>query len=83
MLASGRNWKHIFGQLLETRKKFLAEGTQTGTVKISFCLSLLKSAVYIPKLQDMITSDMFDQLMMKHEWETAIDYFIIKSKSCV
>ena len=79
-MGSDEACAELFGELLEFRKQLLAEGPVVGSAQVGFCVGLIKAGIYLPLIQNMITPDVFDKLMVKHEWQAAIDYFVIRSK---
>ena len=74
-------WKEAFLSLMEMRNKILTEDTVTTHGKWMFALCLIQIALYIPDLQSLILPDMFQVLILKHNWQTAIDFFIARSKN--
>ncbi|OHT03462.1 hypothetical protein TRFO_06718 [Tritrichomonas foetus] len=78
VIALHHRWKEAFIQLLDIRKRILNDESQTGSARMVFALSLIKTSLYISHLQTLISPDMFDTMFLKHDCQTAIDFFIAK-----
>lgn len=73
-------WREAFLSLMEMRNKILTCDNRSGRTKWMFALCLIQIAMYIPDLQSLMLPDMFEVLIFKHNWQTAIDFFIARSK---
>jgi hypothetical protein len=69
----------IFRRLLEYRARLVAQAPPAGSTKLGFCVELIKSALYIPALRELIEPQVFGTPIMRQEWRSAIDYFIAES----
>lgn len=78
VIALRHRWKEAFIELLDIRKKILDGESQAGSARMTFTLSLIKTSLYISHLQTLISPDMFDTTFLKHDCQTAIDFFIAK-----
>jgi hypothetical protein len=70
--------QEMFGKMLERRLKFVEQAPAVGTPKLSFCIALIRGALYVPVLRKLIEPEVFGTPMMRHEWQAAIDYFIAR-----
>jgi hypothetical protein len=66
----------LFREMLERRKKLAEQASRPGLAQLGFCVSIVKGAVYVPALREMIEPSIFGTPMMRQEWHAAIDYFI-------
>ena len=78
-MGSHDNCSELFAELLEFRKKLLEDGADSRSAQVGYCTGLIKAGIYLPLVRQ-ITPDVFDKLMVKHEWQAAIDYFLIRSQ---
>lgn len=78
VIALRHRWKEAFIELLDIRKRILDGESQAGSARMTFTLSLIKTSLYISHLQTLISPDMFDTTFLKHDCQTAIDFFIAK-----
>jgi hypothetical protein len=77
LIASLRpDCQETFDYLLTFRKTLIADMPPNGSAKLGFCVTLIKGALYRKELRERIKPEVFGEVIMKHEWRAAIDYFI-------
>lgn len=67
-----------FQYLMEICQKMITEDSQTSSSRISFAEYLTRISLYIPQLQNLISPELFKLFVLKHDWQTAMDFFIAK-----
>jgi hypothetical protein len=68
--------KPLFQEMLDRRKRLADQASRPELAQLGFCVNMVKGAVYVPALREMIEPSIFGTGMMKQEWHAAIDYFI-------
>ena len=76
IIGLGSKWKEQLKEILDLKKKILDTETQAGSSKMIFSLSFIKSSLFIPNLQLLISPEVFNSSFWKHDCQTAIDFFI-------
>jgi hypothetical protein len=71
--------REIFRRLLECRARLVQQTPPAGSAKLGFCVGLIKGALYVPALRQLIEPQVFGTPIMRQEWRSAIDYFIADS----
>ncbi len=77
----GKQREKAFSDLLQFRQSLLDENPTINSAKMAFCNHLIKFTIYIPYFRDMISPDMFKDLLIQCDWQTVIDFFIVKSRT--
>ncbi|OHT06143.1 hypothetical protein TRFO_25932 [Tritrichomonas foetus] len=71
-------WETSFDWLLKYCFTMLEEDPTLQNTKTSFALSVLKTSLYTPRLQEKVTDEAFEILYKIRDWQTMIDFFIVK-----
>lgn len=71
-------WEESFDWLLKYCFKILDDDPALQNTKTSFALSVLKTSLYTQRLQEKVTEEAFDILYKIKDWQTMIDFFIVK-----
>ena len=74
-------WKESFSKLLEIKHRMVTEESDSECSKIIFALNLVRITLYISDLQNLMLPHMYEVLVLKQDWQTAIDFFIARSKN--
>ena len=71
-------WDDSFDWLLKYCFAMLEEDPTLQNTKTSFALSVLKTSLYTPRLQEKVTDEAFEILYKIKDWQMMIDFFIVK-----
>jgi hypothetical protein len=71
--------QEMFRGLLARRARLVEQAPPSGSAKLGFCVTLIKGALYVPELRQLIEPQVFGTPIMRREWQAAIDYFIARA----
>jgi hypothetical protein len=72
-------WDDVIEVVRNTQENLLSDEVHGGSPRLMFSLALVRAATEIPQLYEAISPDLFEVMITRHDWQTAVDLFISRA----